>query len=75
MARPGGSSVGMSFIEWTARSIAPAISASSISLVKRPFVDCCAPSRDSGTSVILSPVVWMISTRLSISRSASRAWM
>ena len=36
-ASPRAGSVGMSFSEWTARSIAPASSASSISLVKRPL--------------------------------------
>ena len=56
--RPAGSSVGMSFKLCTARSIAPASSASSISLVNSPLPPTCA----SGTSVILSPVVLMISS-------------
>src|SRR5579872_2585039 len=56
---PLGISVGMSFRLWTARSIVPFSSASSISLVNKPLV----PTFDSATSVILSPVVWMISMR------------
>ena len=60
--RPAGKSVGMSFRLCTARSIAPASSASSISLVNRPLVPTC----ESATSVILSPVVLMISMRDSL---------
>src|SRR3954469_17314412 len=37
ISRPDGSSVGTSFIEWTARSIVRFSSASSISLVKSPL--------------------------------------
>ena len=54
--RPGGRTVGMSFDECTARSIAPAASASSISLVNRPF----PPTSASGRSWMASPVVRMI---------------
>ena len=47
---------GMSFIEWTARSIAPGSSASSISLVNRPL----PPISASGRSRMRSPVVVMV---------------
>jgi len=47
----------MSLQEWTARCTRPSSSASSISLVNRPF----EPIFESDTSVIRSPVVWMIS--------------
>ena len=50
MARPAGCSVGMSFIECTAMSMAPAASASSISRVKRPL----PPS--VGERAVLHPV-------------------
>ena len=43
----------MSFIEWTAMSMAPASNASSISLVNRPL----PPISPSGRSVTRSPVV------------------
>ena len=43
--RPAGSTVGMSFEECTARSIAPASSASSISLVNRPLPPASASGR------------------------------
>src|SRR5215813_2623469 len=56
---PSGSSVGRSLRECTARSARPSRSASSISFVKRPLV----PTLANGTSVILSPVVLMISMR------------
>ncbi len=52
---PAGSSVGMSFMECTAISIWPAISASSISLVNRPL----PPASDRGRSWMRSPVVLM----------------
>src|ERR1700730_11122425 len=57
--RPEGSSVGMSFRLCTATSIVPSSRASSISFVNNPLV----PTLESATSVILSPVVWMISIR------------
>ena len=57
--RPSGSSVGRSLRLCTARSARPSSRASSISLVNRPLV----PTLASGTSVILSPVVLMISMR------------
>ena len=53
MARPAGTSVGTSFMLWTARSTRPDKSASSISLTKSAL----PPTRASGTSRILSPVV------------------
>jgi hypothetical protein len=52
MTRPAGCQAGMSFIECTARSIVPAMSASSISLVKRPL----PPTWASGRSCTASPV-------------------
>ena len=55
MTRPVRQPAGMSFIEWTARSIAPASSASSISLVNRPL----PPISASGRSRTRSPVVVM----------------
>ena len=64
---PSGNSVGRSFRLCTARSARPSSSASSISLVNRPL----APTWASGTSVILSPVVLMISMRLGYPRAAS----
>ena len=54
--RPAGKNVGMSFDECTARSMAPASSASSISLVNRPL----PPASASGRSWIMSPVVRMV---------------
>src|SRR5450759_5077727 len=56
MTRLSGSSVGMSFMEWTARSTVPSTSSTSISLVNSPL----PPTLASGTSRILSPVVLMI---------------
>ncbi len=58
IARPAGSSVGMSFMECTAMSISPASSASSISLVKRPL----PPASASGRSWMRSPVVLIART-------------
>ena len=55
---PSGSAVGMSLAEWTARSIRPASSASSISLVNSPL----PPASASGRSVMRSPVVRIGST-------------
>ena len=52
---PPAARVGMSFIECTARSISPASSASSISLVNRPL----PPTSASGRSWMRSPVVLM----------------
>jgi len=66
---PAGTSVGKSFMLCTARSTRPSSSASSISFVNSPL----APTWASGTSVILSPVVLMISMRVSTPSSASRA--
>ena len=57
IASPAGSTVGMSLAECTARSMRPASSASSISLVNRPL----PPTSDSGRSRIMSPLVRMIS--------------
>ena len=57
ISNPGGSSVGRSFRLCTARSTRPSASASSISLVNMPLV----PTLARATSVILSPVVLMIS--------------
>ena len=68
--RPAGSSVGRSFRLCTARSARPSSSASSISLVNRPLV----PTLASGTSVILSPVVLMISMRRLAPSAASRGF-
>ena len=61
---PSGSSVGMSLAECTARSIAPASSASSISLVNSPL----PPTSDSGRSWMRSPEVRI--TSISIASSA-----
>ena len=55
---PAGSSVGMSFMECTARSISPASRASSSSLVNRPL----PPASASGRSWMRSPVVLMART-------------
>ena len=57
MARPSGTSVGMSFAECTARSVRPSSMAVSSSLVNRPL----SPSLASGASSSLSPLVWMTS--------------
>ena len=62
---PSGSTVGMSLDECTARSIVPATSASSISLVNRPL----PPTSASGRSWMRSPLVRI--TSISI-RSGSR---
>src|SRR5579862_1344024 len=76
ISNPGGSSVGRSFKEWTARSTRPAARASSISLVKIPLPSPpLVPTIASGTSVILSPVVWMISISTSWPRARKRAEM
>src|SRR3984957_563874 len=76
ISNPGGSSVGRSFNEWTARSTRPAARASSISLVKIPLPNPpLAPTIARGTSVILSPVVWMISISTWWPRARSRAEM
>jgi len=45
IARPSGSTAGRSFIEWTAMSIEPASSASSISLVNSPLPPISASDR------------------------------
>ena len=66
MIRPAGKNVAKSFAEWTAISIAPASSASSISLVNRPL----PPASASGRSTMISPVVRKILTSM---RSGSRA--
>ena len=58
IVRPAGSSVGMSFMECTARSISPASRASSSSLVNRPL----PPASASGRSWMRSPVVLMTRT-------------
>src|SRR5690606_3204499 len=58
IVRPPGSSVGMSFMEWTARSISPASRASSISFVKSPL----PPASASGRSWMRSPVVLKVRT-------------
>ena len=55
---PPAARVGMSFMECTARSISPASSASSISLVKRPL----PPASASGRSWMRSPEVLMART-------------
>ena len=54
--RPGGSAVGMSFMEWTAISTSRASRASSISLVKRPL----PPASARGRSWMRSPEVLMM---------------
>ena len=61
ISKPAGISVGRSFRLCTARSTCRASSASSISLVNRPL----PPTLESGTLVTLSPVVLMISMRVS----------
>ena len=53
MTMPSGSAVGRSLAEWTARSMRPESSASSISLVNSPL----PPASASGRSVMRSPVV------------------
>jgi len=63
--RPSGSQVGTSFMEWTATSMRPANSASSISLVKRPLPPISARVR----SCTRSPVVLM--TTISMAPSAA----
>ena len=65
---PAGSSVGRSFMLCTARSTSPVSSASSISFVNSPL----EPTFASGTSVILSPVVLMISMRQACPSSSRR---
>ena len=82
MARPAGCSVGMSFIEWTAMSMRPSASASSISRVNRPL----PPRVESGRSCTRSPVVriavmakaasgrpWAAISRSRVSRAWARA--
>src|ERR1019366_1588616 len=66
-----GRSVGRAFKEGTARSTRPAARASSISLVNMPLV----PTMARATSVILSPVVWMISISTSWPRARNSAEM
>jgi len=72
IASLSGRSVGTSFIEWTARSMPPDNSVSSISLTNSPF----PPTLASGTSRIMSPVVLIlvISTFLPVLLSISN-WM
>ena len=53
---PSGKKVGTSFMEWTARWALPSRSASSISFTKSPL----PPTLASGTSRILSPVVFIL---------------
>src|SRR5260370_15406 len=65
----GASSVGTSFMLCTARLMRLSARASSISLVNLPLV----PTLASATSVILSPVVLMISIETSCPCSRSRA--
>ena len=55
-SRPSGSTVGMSLEECTAKSMLPAIRASSISLVNRPL----PPTSASGRSWMRSPLVRMV---------------
>ena len=71
MHRPAGISAGMSFMLWTAISIRPASSASSISFTNSPL----PPTLARGTSRILSPLVLMIfrATRVPGWRVSSRA--
>ena len=59
IARPSGSSAGMSLLLCTARSMSFLSSASSISLTKRRF----PPASDSGRSAIASPDVLMTTMR------------
>src|SRR5215472_3735304 len=67
------SSVGTSFMLWTARSMRPSASASSISLVNIPLV----PTLARATSRILSPVVLMISisTTCPCSPRSAATWL
>src|ERR1700678_571462 len=75
-SNPAGSSVGRSFSEWTAKSTRPAARASSISLVKIPLpMPPLVPTMARGTSVILSPVVWMSSISTWCPRARRRAEM
>ena len=67
ITRPRGWSVGMSFIECTARSIAPDRRSSSISRVKRPL----PPISLSGRSVTRSPVVRIATTS---NAASGRSW-
>lgn len=62
-----GKYVGTSFIEWTAMSMSPFNSASSISLVNKPF----PPMSASGWLSILSPVVLIISIWIAPSSASS----
>ena len=66
MTRPGGSSTGMSFSEWTAQSIRPSSSASSISLVNSPL----PPISGRRRSCMRSPVVVMRTSGATRSASA-----
>src|ERR1700730_15765705 len=52
-------------------SIVPSSRASSISFVNNPLVS----TLESATSVILSPVVWMISRRHSWPSASNRVWI
>lgn len=63
MAREPGNLVCMSFMEWTAKSMVPSKSASSISLVNSPL----PPTSASGRSKIRSPAVLMITISKSLS--------
>src|SRR5213593_2186353 len=68
---PAGSWKGTSFMLWTARSIRPSTSASSISFVKSPF----PPIFARGTSRILSPVVLIGTSSTANSGQRCSSWL